>query len=67
MKKICLTCEHWKRYIKKELGNSCLCIVHCRENIDIYTDEKYSCKYWKEWKHNFKKFRDSIKPKTKIG
>ena len=64
MKKICKTCTNWKRYIKLE--NNCLCIAHSRGNTDIYTASLDSCELWMEWKHNFKKFRDSVKPKIKI-
>ena len=65
MKKICLTCEYWKRYLKLE--DNCLCSILSRGMTDIYTDAKDSCGLWKKWKHNFKKFRDNIKIKTKIG
>lgn len=65
MKKTCLTCTHWKRYIKLE--NNYLCMMQSRSMTDIYTGTKDSCESWKKWEHNFKKFRDSIKPKLKIA
>ncbi len=61
----CNTCTHWKRYLKLE--DDCLCLVLSRSMTDIYTDAKDSCGLWKKWEHNFKKFRNSIKPKLTIG
>jgi hypothetical protein len=65
MKKVCNNCTYWKRYLKLE--DNCLCSIHSRSSTDIYTGAKDSCKLWKKWEHNFKKFRDSIKPKLIIG
>jgi hypothetical protein len=64
-KEICLTCEHWKRYLKLE--DNCLCSIHSRSMTNIYTSARDSCELWKKFKHNFKKFRDSIKLKLTMG
>jgi hypothetical protein len=65
MKKICNTCVYWKRYMP--LTNMRLCEIKSRGNSEVYTLPKDKCNYWEYWKHNFKKFRNSIKPKIKIG
>jgi hypothetical protein len=65
MKKNCKTCEHWKRYMP--LTDMRYCLIKSRLNFEVYTLPTDKCECWKKWNHNFKKFRDSIKPKTKIG
>ena len=66
-KKICSTCEHWKRYRKIE--NKCQCEGGCispGNYSDLYTSPDFTCDGWKEWKHDFSAFIKTIKPKTKI-
>jgi hypothetical protein len=64
MKKLCNTCKNWTRYLKLE--DNCLCSIQSRSMTDIYTNARDSCGLYKKWEHNFKKFRNSIKPKIKI-
>ena len=65
-KKICSTCENWKRY--RKLDTRCLCEggISGGNYSEVYTESIDSCKCWKEWKYDFSAFRKTIKPKRKI-
>jgi hypothetical protein len=66
MRKTCNTCKYWKKY--KKLEDNCLCQIHSRGNTDIYTSPNDICGLWIRRKQlHYKKFRDTIKIKTKIG
>ena len=64
MKKNCATCTNWKRY--KKVTKNCYCELKSTGSIEVYTSPKEYCIFWEKWEHNFKEFRDSIRPKTKI-
>jgi len=65
MKKICNTCKYWLRY--KKYNNNCYCEMQANAFREVYTHSQNTCLCWAQRDiRNYKKFRNSIKPKLKI-